>query len=114
VFHWVALVCCALGTVVIAFVNVEVGVGSGLFISLSGLLLIVGGAINRDWRALGLGIGHIGVCLLFMLLVNLLLWGPGDAHVPFSIMGALYTIAAAAAALWWGALWGPPRTGTSN
>lgn len=68
-----------------------------------GLLLITLGAVASDRRALVLGVCHVSICVLFVVLVNLLSWGPGDAHVPFALMGACYTTAALGSAGWFGA-----------
>ena len=105
VTHWVALGACALGTIVIAVLTTRYGVLSGLVIGPAGVLLVIGGAIGRDGWAILLGIGHVAVCLLFMLLVNLLPLNPDTAHVPMSIMGSVYTAAAWALAVRWGVLW---------
>src|SRR3954467_13999357 len=82
VTHWIVLAACAVGTIVIALVTTRFGVLIGLVIGPAGILLIVGGGINRDWKTLVLGVGHLGVCVLFASLVNLLHWGPDEAHVP--------------------------------
>jgi hypothetical protein len=92
--HLAALLTCATSTVVIAFVATPVGVLGGAVIFVAGTLAAVGAAIERDWIGLALGVCNVGVCVLFVLLVNLLNWGPDSAHVPFSIMGAVYTLLA--------------------
>ena len=61
----------------------------------AGLVMVISEALARRNRGaiLLLGAGHVGICLLFVGLVNLLSWGPGEARWPFLVMGALYVIA---------------------
>jgi hypothetical protein len=89
--HLIALLACVGSTLFIAFVDTQWGVLGGIPIFAAGMLAIVGAALVRDWWGLALGVCNVGVCLLFMLLVNLLTWSPDEAHMPFSIMGAVYT-----------------------
>ena len=102
--HWIALGACVIGTIFIGAVDTEYGVLVGLVIAPAGALLVIGGAINRDGRAAVLGICHVGVCVLFVSLGNLLNWSPRDAHWPMTIMGTIYTAAVMLAARRWGIL----------
>jgi hypothetical protein len=109
VTHWAALAACAAATLIIGAVTTRYGVLIAVVIAPAGVLITVGAAINRDWRSLTLGVGHVGVCLLFVLLVNLLRWAPDTAHVPMTIMGTCYTLAASWLAVRWGVLWREAR-----
>ena len=89
------LLTCAIGVTAIHIVDVEsvVVTGPGLFAT--GLLALLGGLFARNRVAAAVGAGHCAICLLFLLLVNLLHWSPGDAHFPFLVMGTVYTLAVA-------------------
>lgn len=62
----------------------------------TGVLLIIGGALNHARSSIVLGVIHCGICLLFVALVNLRNWSPTEAHEPFLIMGAMYLIVSGA------------------
>jgi hypothetical protein len=101
VCHVLALLCCAVGWALLAFVDVETVVVSGPVLFVLGLVLIVAGGVTRSWRAVGFGAAHVGVCILFVALVNLRHWSPRQAEAPFTIMGSAYTSAAVFTALLW-------------
>ena len=72
----------------------------------SGPLLFLAGAITlfiaRTLKyALGIAVGgaQIGICLLFVSLVNILRWGPSAAEGPFKLMSILYMAGALPAAV---------------
>ncbi len=111
VCHLTALLACAGTTIFIAFIDTQWGVLGGIPIFISGTLAAVGAAIRRDWLGLALGVCNVGVCVLFVLLVNLLNLSPRSAHMPFSIMGAIYTLLAGYLTWRTGAFRG---TGTAN
>ena len=98
VCHALSLLWCAVAWVliVVGFARSVLATGPVLF--LLGALLVVGGLLTRDVRAAAFGSAHMAICLLFVLLVNLLHWGPDEAERPFAVMGALYTLGAWAAA----------------
>jgi hypothetical protein len=52
--------------------------------------------LSRDRWFVGVGVSHCAICVLFLFLVNAFHWGPREARFPFAVMGALYTLAAAA------------------
>ena len=75
--------------------HTESVVVSGPVLFTLGVLALLGGLFTRDRVAAVVGACHCGVCVLFFVLVNVLNWGPDDAHVPFFVMGTLYTVAIA-------------------
>jgi hypothetical protein len=60
-----------------------------------GVLALLGGLFTRHRLVVALGAAHCGICLLFLLLVNAMEWSPDEAHVPFLVMGTVYTLALA-------------------
>lgn len=99
--HLLALLCCAVAWTLLVFVEVESVVITGAMLFILGVLLLVGGAITRPWRAAGFGAAHVAVCVLFVALVNLRNWSPHEAEAPFTAMGAAYTAGALVTALLW-------------
>ena len=81
---------CLLGTVGI-FVDAETALLSGPLLLSAGVLMILAGVKSARRLAMMVGCGHVGVCLLFFGLVNVLHWGPGAAQRPFMVMASLYT-----------------------
>jgi hypothetical protein len=92
----VAWPCCLFTWALVAAGNVQTVLVGGPVIFVLGLLVLLGGIFGRNRWFVGVGVGHCAVCVLFLFLVNALHWGPPDARVPFTIMGAAYTLAAAA------------------
>lgn len=90
------LLTCVVGVALIYGVDVESVVGTGPVLFAVGLLTLLAGLYARNRVAVAVGAGHCGICLLFFGLVNLLEWRPDDAHFPFLVMGAVYTLAVAA------------------
>lgn len=84
-------VMCAVTTLIIGLVNVEVVCITGPVILLCGIAIAVA-AVGMDRLAILLGAAHMGVCVLFVLLVLMTGWGPRAASVPFCIMGAGHTV----------------------
>jgi hypothetical protein len=99
IVHPLALLACAIAWLLIVFVEVESVLFTGPVILTLGVLLIIGGALARDARAVAFGIAHAFICVLFFLLVNLFGWSPGQAKQPFTVMGASYTCVAVALAV---------------
>ena len=93
-----SLLCCAAAWALVAGGVGRSVLATGPVLFTLGVLLVVGGAITRDPRAAAFGVAHVSVCLLFVLLVNLLHWGPRDAERPFTMMGGAYTLGAWVAA----------------
>jgi hypothetical protein len=102
-FRMALRVCQALAIAVCAvaftllFVDVESVLVTGPLIFVLGAALVVMGGKVRDWARFGIGAAHVGVCVLFVFLVNLLHWSPGDADVPFKWMGGFYLAGATGA-----------------
>lgn len=65
---------------------------TGPVLLILGVLTMLAGA-KVDGRAVGIGVAHCGICILFVTLVNVLAWSPGAAHVPFLLMGGVYIVA---------------------
>jgi hypothetical protein len=83
----------------ILFIHVEPAVVTGPIISVLGIVMLFNAHRTRRRDVLWLGVAHIGLCILFFLLVNLNNWSPAQAFVPFVTMGFSY-IAAAAVPTW--------------
>jgi hypothetical protein len=77
----------AVTQVLIVTVDVESVVVMGPVIFLLGVATIVSSRRSRYPRAAWLGVAHVGVCVLFVALVNVFDWSPRDAEWPFGIMG---------------------------
>ena len=66
-------------------------------------VMIAGGLLCTQPWVWGIGLAHVGVCVLFVALVNTLSWGPRQAERPFIGMGAAYNaLSGTAALLAWG------------
>jgi hypothetical protein len=84
------------------FVEVEFVLFTGPLIAAIGSAMVGMAVYRRDWARVGLGAGHVGICVLFITLVNALNWGPNVAELPFKWMGGCYlaiTIGASATLL---------------
>lgn len=90
VLGWLTAV---VGTILIAYVDVESVLSSGPSMVVLGALLLIAAAVCRNWFALGAGVSMVAVCLLFFGLVWYLDWSPSDAEKPFIAMSTIYTIA---------------------
>jgi hypothetical protein len=104
-FRMALRVCEALGLAVCAiaftllFAEVESVLVTGPLIALIGSAMVGMAVHRRDWPRVGLGAGHIGVCVLLIALVNLLHWSPGEAEMPFKWIGGCYLTATACASV---------------
>ena len=92
------LAACAIAFVLL-FAHVESVLGTGPLIALIGSAMVGMAVHRRDWARLGLGAGHIGICVLLIALVNLLNWSPGEADVPFKWIGGFYLVATVVASV---------------
>jgi hypothetical protein len=96
---------CAVGTVLIVWVDVKSVGGTGPLLFLQGMLLCLLSMLALNWIGIVTSLAHMAVCLLFFLLVFLLRWSPGQAELPFAVMSPAYTFSAlplsVAAFIWW-------------
>jgi len=95
-----AWIVCAIAWMLIMVVDVHTAMVTGPIIAALGLMIVIRGIIERRAPCIVLGAGHVGICLLFVALVNLLRWSPADATNPFVAMGATYLLASGFATLW--------------
>ena len=91
---------CALTWILIVSVDVETVVVTGWIIALLGGIVAVRGVIERRAGFTILGAAHLGICLLFVVLVNWRNWSPADAQMPFTVMGALHVLASGLGSAW--------------
>ena len=94
---WIA---CAIAWLLIVGVDVETVIITGPIIAVLGLMILIRGIIERRPPFAILGAAHLGICLLFIVLVNLFHWSPGEATKPFSVMGAIHVVASGVATYW--------------
>ena len=87
--------CCVVGTFAI-LVEVESVLVSGPVLFVLGLLTLIGGKMTGRRWVTGLGWGHVGICILYVGLVNLRGWSPSEAEAPFAVMSIVYTLATVA------------------
>ena len=80
---------CSAGVI---FIDVETVLGSGPAMMAVAVALLIFSIRQRFVPGVLLGLGHIGICGLFVGLVETLSWGPAPAAVPFSIMATIYTL----------------------
>jgi hypothetical protein len=86
------LAVCAVAFVLL-FAKVESVLVTGPLIALIGAAMLGMAVHRRDWARLGLGAGHLAVCVLLIALVNLRGWSPDEAELPFKWIGGCYLIA---------------------
>jgi hypothetical protein len=91
---WTGWAAAAVAVALIPTVSVESVLVTGPVLFALGILCLVAGLRARRPWAVAAGLGHCAVCTLFVMLVNVLHWGPSRAREPFLWMGALYTAAA--------------------
>jgi hypothetical protein len=92
VFLWLGWGAGVVTVGIIAWVSVESVLVAGPVIFTAGLVGLLGGVWARAvWATVG-GLAHCGVCGLFVALVYLLDWGPGQAREPFLWMGLAYGV----------------------
>lgn len=90
---WTALVAAAVSVVawiVIAFIDVEGGAGIGSTLLLLGAIVVIA-ALKPFFRlAIIAGAAHVSIVIVLFTLVILFGWSPGDAHIPFTVIGIAY------------------------
>lgn len=74
------------------FLNVKTVCLSGPVLALMAIATLISARRVGYPRGLWVGAAHLGICLLFFGLVNLLGWAPRDAEAPFRCMGAAYVL----------------------
>ena len=97
---FLAWAACMLSWGVIVWVDVHPVLVTGPIIALLGLMVGVRGIIERRAGFTVLGAAHVGICLLFVVLVNLFRWSPNDAFMPFTVMGAMHVIGSGLGSAW--------------
>jgi hypothetical protein len=75
-------------------IKVESVLFTGPVLCVLGLAIVLAGVLAHQTLFLALGAAHCALCVLFAVLVNVNHWGPGAAHRPFVLLGALYLLAA--------------------
>jgi hypothetical protein len=97
ILAWAA---CAGTWAALVLIDTECVVVGGPIIALLGIAMAVtgfrAGRPGYSW----LGLVHVAVCVLFVVLVNALSWSPREAHLPFTVMGAVHVIATGLASAW--------------
>jgi len=83
---------CAIAWGLIVTVDVHTVMVSGPVIAILGVMIILRGLIEHRSPFIVVGAAHLGICLLFVTLVNWRHWSPGDATNPFMVMGAIYVL----------------------
>lgn len=99
VMSWLSIVTLVAGTVAI-FVEVESVLVSGLALAIIGTIMLIAGVARRQVMLWGPGALHLGICTLFVALVNGLHWGPRVAAKPFAVMSTAYTLGMTALLIW--------------
>jgi hypothetical protein len=97
ILAWAA---CAIAWLLIVWVDVESVIVTGPIIALLGTMVIVRGIIEQRSRHLIAGTAHLGICLLFVVLVNLRNWSPNEAAMPFTVLGAIHVIGSGVGTGW--------------
>lgn len=82
--------CVAVIGELLMFANVESVMVTGSALFLFALLLLMLAVARRLKRVGVIGVAHCAICVLFVTLVNTLHWSPGEADLPFKIMGGVY------------------------
>ena len=96
----VAWAACAGTWAALLLIDTECVVVGGPIIAVLGIAMAATGFRARRPAYARLGLAHFGICLLFVMLVNLLTWSPRQAHLPFAVMGAMHVIATGLAGAW--------------
>ncbi|HEX2971241.1 MAG TPA: hypothetical protein VHP11_02840, partial [Tepidisphaeraceae bacterium] len=96
------MACCCCAWLAIPLIAVETVLASGPLLMLVGLATAIYGIRHTYGGVVSIGVAHMGICILFVSLVNLLSWGPGAAREPFIAMGAMYILATGPWSWWVG------------
>ena len=83
------MLCCAVAWGLIRF-EVESVLFTGPVLLGTGVATLLGGLRTRRWLCRVIGAAHCGIVVLFVSLVNVRNWSPGQAELPFTLMGLLY------------------------
>jgi hypothetical protein len=86
------ILCAFCALLAIPLVTVESVLASGPVLAIVGLTTIIYGMRHGYQQVAALGAGHVGICILFVSLVNILGWSPAAARVPFMLMGTIYIL----------------------
>lgn len=96
---WLACV----AAVLLILPDTETVVVTGPILAGLGLGLLITSGFARYPGGMALGAAHVGICLLFVILVVYHNWSPRRAWSPFLLMGTIYTITALPLSVlaWW-------------
>ena len=85
------LIVCLCGIAAL-LIHTETVLFSGPLVAILGIWLIVQGFKRHEMLRAILGGVHCTICALFVVMVNLWHWSPGDARLPFLLMSTVHTI----------------------
>ena len=102
-----AALCCAAAWAVLVFWE-SVRLAGAMLLAI-GLLLVVGGALTRDWRAVAFGVAHVAACAAFVAVLRWGGWGLRETGTPFIVMVALFPASALCLAAWSPVMYRRPR-----
>jgi len=91
-FVIIAWLVCVIALGLIVNVDVETVIVTGPLIAILGLMVLLRGLLDRRSAFAIIGAAHIGICLLFVTLVNVWNWSPADATKPFTLMGMAHVL----------------------
>lgn len=91
---WVSAVAVGVGALLIPIISVETVLVSGPVVAIFGLLMLLTAVQTQRLMLLIVAIGHVGICGLFVALVNVFHLGPGEAKGPFLVMSLVWGLAA--------------------
>jgi hypothetical protein len=94
---WAASGVCVIAILAVATLGAESVVVCGPIIGTLGSVLIALGGFARYRWAMVLGASHIGICVVFVAMVNLARLSPRSAYVPFLVVGLPYVVGQAVA-----------------
>jgi hypothetical protein len=109
IVEWLGWIACVIALLLILFYDVESVLATGPIITFFGLCAILLGILGGYLPVILLGAADCAICLLFFGLVLTLNWSPREAHLPFAIMGIVYTVGTLPAVVW--STWHAPTTG---
>jgi len=84
---------CAAGTIAVAVLSAKTVLISGAVLLMLAAAILVLARYTRSGMCAWIALAHLGICILFYLLVVLRNWNPAQAQALFAIMGAIYSIA---------------------
>jgi len=83
---------CVLAIIAVATLGAKTVVFSGPAIACLGLVVIVLGVLGRYWWAVGVGVGYLLVCVVFVAMVTAFRLSPDRAYAPFLWVGVPWVI----------------------